>query len=43
MLVKYKKGNYKANALLKFVKDELKDNLVYEALVGLNYINTQIK
>jgi hypothetical protein len=43
MLVEYEKENYKANAVLKFVKGATKDNLVYEALVGLNYINIQLK
>lgn len=41
--IAYKKEGYKADAILKSSKTEYSDNLVYEYLVGIKYINRIMK
>lgn len=41
--IEYKKQGYSANAILKSSQNEYADNLVYEYLVGIKYINRKIK
>jgi len=41
--IEYEKQGYKAHAILKSSQNEKADNLVYEYLVGIKYINRKIK
>jgi hypothetical protein len=41
--IEYDKSGYKAHAILKSSQKTISDNLVYEYIVGIKYINRQIK